>query len=99
MTQKVRFRELERYGFGPNVMMKTKVCARCGKLVRASARTCPECGERLSSETLYDRYKRQHQCCYECDTVLAPGSLYCPNCGTAVVYHENDLEGGKNDEK
>ena len=99
MTQKVRFRELERYGFGPNVMMKTKVCARCGKLVRASARTCPECGERLSSETLYDRYKRQHQCCYECDTVLAPGSLYCSNCGTAVFHHENDPEGGKNDEK
>ena len=99
MTQKVRFRQLERYGFGPNVMMKTKVCARCGKLVRASARTCPECGERLSSETLFDRYKRQHQCCCECDTVLAPGSLYCSNCGTAVFHHENDLEGGKNDEK
>jgi len=99
MTQKARFRELERYGFGPNVMKKNKVCARCGKLVKASARTCPECGELLSSETLFDRYKRQHQCCYECDTVLSPGSLYCPNCGTAVFHHENNLEGGKNDEK
>lgn len=84
MTQKARFRELERYGFGPNVMKKNKVCVNCGKLVRASAKTCPECGERLSSETLFDRYKRQHKSCPDCDTVLSYDSRYCPNCGKQI---------------
>ena len=85
MTQKAWFRNLERYGFGPNVMKKRKVCARCGKLVRAYARTCPECGERLSSETLFDRYKRKHLCCNDCDMVLSFDSRYCPNCGKQVL--------------
>lgn len=30
---------------------------------------CPECGERLPKETLFDRYKRKHKCCPDCDTV------------------------------
>ena len=105
MTTEIHFRNLEQYGFGPNVMKKTKVCARCGKMVeaRANAKTCPECGEKLSSETLFDRYKRQHKCCHECDTVLAPDSQYCPNCGKqilqkAVGYQEKTSQGGRNNE-
>ena len=84
-TEKLRYRNMEDYGFGPNVMKKTKVCARCGKMVRANAKTCPECGEKLSSETLFDCYKRQHKCCPDCDTVLAPDSQYCPNCGKQIL--------------
>ncbi len=99
MTQKVRFKNLERYGFGPNVMKKLRICPRCGQAVKTRADTCPECGERLPRDTLFDRYKRQHQCCCDCDTVLAPGSLYCPNCGTAVLYQEYNSEGGNNNEK
>ena len=85
MTQKIRFRNLERFGFGPNVMKKTKICVRCGRIVKTKGYVCPECGERLPRETLFDHYKRQHKCCPECDTVLAPGSLYCPNCGKQIL--------------
>lgn len=103
MTKKVRFRNLERFGFGPNVMKKLRVCPRCGQAVKTRADTCPECGEKLPGETLFDRYKRQHKCCSECDTVLAADSLYCPNCGKqilqkAVGYQEKIPEGGRNNE-
>ena len=85
MTQKLRFKNLERFGFGPNVMKKNKVCHRCGRLVGARLANCPDCNEKLSSETLFDRYKRRHMCCSDCDTVLAPGSHYCPHCGKPVI--------------
>jgi RNA polymerase subunit RPABC4/transcription elongation factor Spt4 len=85
MTQKLRFKNLEKFGFGPNVMKKNKVCPRCGRLVRAKLMVCPDCNERLSSETLFDCYKRRHKSCSDCDTVLAPGSRYCPTCGKPVT--------------
>ena len=47
MTQKVRFKILENFGFGPNVMKKSKVCVRCGQLVKTRSAVCPECGEKL----------------------------------------------------
>lgn len=102
MTQKVRFKNLERFGFGPNVMKKTKVCPKCGRVVTSRKGACPDCGERLR-ETLFDRYKRQHKCCPDCDTVLSTDSQYCPNCGKqilrqAVGYQENTPKGGKNNE-
>ena len=89
VTQELRFKNLEHYGFGPNVMKNTKVCPNCGRMVGAKNRTCPECQKRLSRETLFDQYKRQHLCCPDCDTVLAPDSMYCPNCGKAVSHKEN----------
>ena len=95
-TEQLRYKNMEDFGYGPNVMKKTKVCAKCGKMVRANAKTCPECGERLSSETLFDRYKRQHKCCPECDTVLSPDSLYCPNCGKQIVQEKRN--GGQTNE-
>ena len=103
MTQKTRLKNLEDFGYGPNVMRNTKVCAKCGQVIKASASFCPDCGERLSSETLFDRYKRQHKCCPECDTMLAPDSQYCPNCGKpvlkkAVGYQENTPKGGRRNE-
>lgn len=95
-TEKLRYRNMEDYGFGPNVMKKTKVCARCGKMVGANAKACPECGEKLPGETLFDRYKRQHKCCPDCDTVLAPDSQYCPNCGKQILRKAagNERDGG-----
>lgn len=88
MTQKVRFKNLERFGFGPNVMKKLRVCPRCGQAVRSRADLCPGCNEKLPRETLFDRYKRQHRCCCDCDTVLTPDARYCPNCG-AVQQEQN----------
>ena len=60
MTQKVRFKILENFGFGPNVMKKSKVCVRCGQLVKTRSAVCPECGEKLPRETLFDRYKKSN---------------------------------------
>ena len=102
-TEKLRYRNMEDYGFGPNVMRNTKVCVRCGKMVKANTKTCPDCGEKLPGETLFDRYKRQHKCCPDCDTVLASDSQYCPNCGKqilqkAVGYQENTPQGGRSNE-
>lgn len=53
---------------------------KCGKMVKANAKTCPDC-----------------------DTVLAPDSQYCPNCGKqilrkAVGYQEKSPEGGRSNE-
>ena len=90
MTQKLRFKNLEKFGFGPNVMQKNKVCPRCAKLVAARLSVCPDCNEKLSRETLFDRYKRKHKSCCYCDTVLGSGSLYCPTCGKPVIRKEND---------
>ena len=84
MTQKVRFRNLERYGFGPNVMKKLRVCQRCGQAVKTKGTSCPACGEKLPRETLFDQYKQKHHCCPHCDTILAPDSQYCPNCGQEI---------------
>ena len=67
------------------MMKKNKVCPRCGSLVGVRLSVCPDCNERLSGETLFDRYKRRHSCCVHCDTVLAPGSRYCPTCGKPVM--------------
>ncbi len=83
-TEKLRYRNMEDFGFGPNVMKKTKVCTRCGRMVKANARTCPDCGEKLSRETLFDQYKRQHPCCPDCDTVLTNDAKYCPHCGHPI---------------
>lgn len=84
-AEKIRYRNMEDFGFGPNVMKKTKICAKCGRMAEANARTCPECGERLSGETLFDRYKRQHKCCPDCDTVLTEDAKYCPHCGIQII--------------
>ena len=91
-TDQLRYKNMEDLGYGPNVMKKNKVCPKCGKMVKAIFGTCPDCGEALSDETLFDRYKRQHACCPDCDTVLAPGSLYCPNCGKAVMCKAMNYE-------
>ena len=89
MTEKIRFKNLESFGFGPNVMKKMRVCPRCGQTVKSKTNICPNCGDTLPKETLFDLYKQKHMSCPECDTVLAPGSMYCPNCGKAVRRNDN----------
>jgi len=82
MTTEIHFRNLEQFGFGPNVMKKIKVCPKCGQMAKKGSFFCRSCGAFLTRETLYDHYRRQHCCCPECDTVLAADSQYCPNCGS-----------------
>ncbi len=91
MTKEIHFRTLERFGFGPNVMKKTKVCPKCGRIAKKSAFFCRGCGAFLSRETLYDRYRRQHRCCPDCDTVLTADSQYCPHCGKPLSSNEQTI--------
>lgn len=85
MTQTEKFNQLELFGFGPNVMMKTKICPNCGHAVSGENDKCTECGEKLSVETLFDMYKRLHNSCSDCGTVLSQDSVYCSNCGKHTV--------------
>jgi hypothetical protein len=34
MTKEIHFRNLERFGFGPNVMKKIKICPKCGQIAK-----------------------------------------------------------------
>lgn len=90
MMQESRFRNLEQYGFGPNVMKKTKICAKCGQISKTGAFFCRACGAFLPRETLFDRYRRQHTCCSRCGTVLTKDANYCPHCGLKTRFHAAD---------
>ena len=80
--EQIRQESMEQYGFGPAAMKKVKVCTRCGQPSPVETQFCTECGYRLPDKTLYDIYKDKHKCCPNCDTVLADGMDYCPQCGT-----------------
>ncbi len=84
MTAKAKIDWLEKCGYGPNIMKRIKVCPSCGAVVSEKHSACPECGMRLLSKTLYDRYREKHLCCDKCGTVLATDSRYCPRCGKAL---------------
>ena len=84
VTEKSKNRQLEQFGFGPNVMKKTKVCPNCGQLASARSVRCPQCGTRLPFATLFDRYKRRHPCCPHCGTILTADTKYCPHCGRSI---------------
>lgn len=85
MTQKLRFEQLEQFGFGPRVMQKTRLCPWCSSLVTNGADTCPACGKQVSELTLLTWYEQQHIRCVHCATVLSPDAQYCPHCGRRVV--------------
>ena len=51
MTKEIHFRNLEQYGFGPNVMKKIKVCPKCGQIAKKGAFFCRSCGAFLPRET------------------------------------------------
>lgn len=81
MTAKAKIDWLEECGYGPKVMMCIRVCPSCGTVANGRHSSCPKCGMRLLSKTLYDRYRERHLCCDKCGTVLASDSRYCPHCG------------------
>ena len=93
-AEKLRYQNMAAFGFGPLVMMRTRVCANCARMVEGRGRNCPGCGEKLPRETLFDRYKRRHISCPDCGTVLAADSRYCPHCG---VYIQPPADGCEND--
>ncbi|MBE6658172.1 MAG: hypothetical protein E7604_06990 [Ruminococcaceae bacterium] len=84
MTTEIHFRNLEQYGFGPNVMKKMKICHKCGQVAKKGSFFCRSCGAFLTRETLYDHYRRQHGCCVGCGTVLTADAKFCPHCGLPV---------------
>ena len=77
----IRLASMEQYGFGPNVMKRTKVCKNCGTIAYAAESICKVCGEKLPKETVFQQYKKRHLYCYRCDTVVPEKTLYCPQCG------------------
>ncbi len=85
MTKKARYKQLEYFGFGPNVMKKIRICPHCGSVSSDNSVFCLECGEKLPHRTLFDRYKQNHRNCSNCGTVLTSDSLYCPHCGRRVI--------------
>lgn len=84
MAEKEELSWLEECGFDPKVMKSMKVCPHCGTVVDNEHRVCPDCGMRLLTKTLYDRYRERHLCCDKCGTVLADDSRYCPHCGNSL---------------
>lgn len=92
MTVKAKLDWLEKCGYGSRVMKRTKVCPHCGTVVSGSHSVCPDCGLRLLSKTLYDRYRERHLCCDKCGTVLASDSRYCPHCGRQLYSKAADMD-------
>lgn len=84
MTQKMKLQELERYGFGPNVMRRTKLCLACGTLVTDGGEQCPNCRTELPELTLFAWYAGQHSTCAYCKTLLSSDAQYCPQCGRRI---------------
>lgn len=91
--ESLRRSAMKQYGFGTDVMKKTKVCTYCGAKLSADAKTCTECGGEATDRTLFDVYKEHHTCCAYCDTVLAENARYCPQCGCKVeIPSQTDLD-------
>ena len=93
MSQMLRRENMIRYGFGPEVMKRTKVCIRCGQKGDADRQFCVGCGERLPDTTLYDFYRGIHSYCPICDTVVTQTTQFCPKCGTKIKKQEERKHG------
>lgn len=81
VTRRLKNDRLAQYGFGLEVMAKTRLCTVCETLVTDGGKSCPECGSPLPPLTLLDWYARQHPCCTVCGTILREDSRYCSRCG------------------
>ncbi len=81
----VELADPEEFGFGIGVMKRIKVCRQCGRDESAQRDICSVCGKTLPSETLFELYRKKHERCTICDTVLALYMKYCPHCGTKVM--------------
>lgn len=80
---------MRRFGFGPDVMKRTKVCRVCGSSCAAAETYCHACDAILPRETLYDQYKAHHLSCPRCDTVVSSTYLFCPKCGNYLRRKNN----------
>lgn len=81
MTDGIREKTREYFGFGTKRMKEIKVCAVCGAKAGAGKRFCTACHARLPHKTLYDIYMSNHRVCANCATVLPDNAEYCPQCG------------------
>ena len=97
-NEAVRKQGMAYYGFGPEAMKKLKVCTECGASSPKDRQFCTECGRRLPDKTLYDIYKERHRSCPACDTVLSESMIYCPQCGTRVEIHKDNILKERNGE-
>lgn len=79
------YNELEKYGFGPNVMKKNKVCSNCGTVVSSELENCNICGTHLPEETLFLKYISLHKVCSVCNSVVKVNANYCPQCRTVFL--------------
>ena len=94
----------EHWGFGPEAMKKIRICPSCHAAAPAENTLCPVCGAKLPDETLFQQYRRRHDACCRCGTILTPGMLYCPQCGARrdpgrKVVRPDDSGNGRSDEK
>ena len=80
----IRQENMERYGFGTNIMRNIRICPECGIPAAASERNCQECGSKLPRETLFQQYKKRHRSCPHCETVVTETAQFCPECGTRI---------------
>ena len=80
VTQRSKNDQLAHYGFGLEVMARTKLCPACETLVTDAAQACPACGSALPPLTLLVWYE-QHPHCTCCGVILREDSRYCPHCG------------------
>ncbi len=83
MTQSKQ-QNLMQFGFGMELMKRTKVCGLCGEKADASQQFCKECGAPLPQETLYDAYKKSCRACPSCEAVVSNDAEYCPRCGGKI---------------
>lgn len=70
-------------GFCPNCGHKYNPCPRCGSDNDENARRCVSCGTPLQVETR----------CPSCNSVVTPGTVFCPNCGHSVAPAQDDVCG------
>ena len=83
-NETIRQANMERYGFGTNIMRNIRVCPECGMPSTAADKNCRTCGTRLPRETLFQQYKKRHRFCPHCDTVVAKSARFCPECGMRI---------------
>ena len=82
-NENLRKSNMERYGFGLNVMRNIRICTSCGRPASADRIHC-SCGGVLSGETLFQQYKKRHRFCNRCDTIVANDVKFCPECGHRI---------------
>jgi len=71
----------ESYGFGNEIMKRTKVCSGCGNIESSERRVCRKCRARLPEKSLFEMHRDRNQLCSVCDTILKPYMEFCPQCG------------------